>query len=149
MMHRIAKDAVDAPVLPWFDGAAVAALRASATSRAALAGLEDELVDVLMRALARIVEGEFRLAPEHIRCVARSELHKLREARRIVLRIHPDDLPHVASVIEETTQDVAIETDACLTPGDCFLDSDLGSVDARIATKLARLEALIREGQLL
>lgn len=144
MMKRIAKGAIDAPVLPLIDAPSAEALRANRERRAALSGLEDELVDVLISALARLVEEELHIAPEHVRAVARSELHKLRDAQRVVLHVHPDDVALVTPLIEENSA-VDIEADSSLARGDCLLDSELGNVDARIHTKLSRFAALLRE----
>jgi flagellar biosynthesis/type III secretory pathway protein FliH len=147
MMMRLAKDALAAPVLALSNAPLADALHAHHERASVLAGLEDELVALLLRALARLVEDELRLAPEHVRAIARAELERLGRAHRATLHVHPEDVCHVSCLLEENmTASLTLEADPTLARGDCVLVSEIGTVDARIQTRIDRLGALINEG---
>jgi flagellar assembly protein FliH len=105
----------------------------------------------LARALTLLLSEELRLAPEHIRHVLARELLRVRRAKQVVVRVHPDDLALLAApdayIRElELTGKLAFSADPTLTRGGCVLTSNLGEVDAQLETRLSLALSVLRHG---
>lgn len=106
--------------------------------------LADRVVDVALALARQVTRDEIRQRPELVATVAREALDTLMaSARQIVLRVHPDDRALVTAELQErlATQDIRLVADAGLAPGDCQVESDIGSVDAGVATRWRRAAA--------
>jgi flagellar biosynthesis/type III secretory pathway protein FliH len=72
---------------------------------------------------------------------------------RITIRVHPHDLAAVReqkSAIQangDSIREIVVEADEGLEPGDSVLESDMGNIDARIATQLKQIENMLFEGR--
>jgi flagellar biosynthesis/type III secretory pathway protein FliH len=121
--------------------AAVAARLFEAERRrdAALGEAERDLAKLALAAARRIVGDELTLAPERILDIVREALDRARRARRIVVRVHPDDAATLRALADGALP-YAIEEDPAIARGGLVLETELGEVDARIETKLAALE---------
>lgn len=113
-----------------------------------LAALEQTLAervsDVALALARQVVRDEIRQQPELLATVAREALDTLMaSARHIVLRVHPQDHGLVTRELQErlATQDIRLVADAGLERGDCRVESDIGSVDASVATRWRRAAA--------
>jgi flagellar biosynthesis/type III secretory pathway protein FliH len=61
------------------------------------------------------------------------------------LRLQPDDAAAIAALAESPIPaSVALVPDDTLGRGDCIVESDLGTIDARVATKLEALRTALR-----
>jgi flagellar assembly protein FliH len=97
----------------------------------------------------RILEAELKASPEPLFALVRSAVRRLGEARHIRVRLCPAD----AAVIEEALTkeelpDLAVVqtqvvADASLSPGDCVVESALGSVDGRLDGRLGELKRAV------
>lgn len=97
----------------------------------------------------RILEAELKASPEPLFALVRSAVRRLGEARQIRVRLCPAD----AAVIEEALAkeelpDLAVVqtqvvADASLSPGDCVVESALGSVDGRLDGRLGELKRAV------
>jgi hypothetical protein len=97
----------------------------------------------------RILEAELKASPEPLFALVRSAVRRLGEARQIRVRLCPAD----AAVIEEALAneelpDLAVVqtqvvADASLSPGDCVVESALGSVDGRLDVRLGELKRAV------
>ncbi|GAB4037565.1 MAG: flagellar assembly protein FliH [Rubrivivax sp.] len=89
--------------------------------------------------LARqVLRSELQARPELVTGVAAEAVNAvLLSARQIVLQVHPDDLPLVAEGAGELlrARGARLVADATIERGGCRVESDLGAVDARIATR--------------
>jgi len=99
---------------------------------------------ILGEALAREPALWVRLCARAVAC--------LRQARAAVLRVHPSRAPLLRSRLSElgrgaaALRDVAVREDEDVPPDGCLVESDLGTVDARLETQVAVLrEALLGE----
>ncbi len=101
--------------------------------------------------LARqIVRSEISARPELIVDVAEHALDALMlSARHITLRLHPDDQALVAQGAADVlaARGARLIADASVQRGGCLIESDLGRVDATIATRWARGVATIGSEQ--
>jgi flagellar assembly protein FliH len=96
--------------------------------------------------LARqVIRAELATRPEIVAQVAQEAVHAvLVSAKHLRLRIHPGDQGHVAAGAADALQarDVRLLADPQVEPGGCILESDLGRIDARIATRWAAAAAV-------
>lgn len=107
---------------------------------AGLEGLHEEIVALAAAMAARILEREVA-APGEVAAMAARALGRMRDARRAVLRVSPDDLEAVSrdAALRRVAGGVRVEPDPALAPGDVRVVAPAGDVDARIATQLAAL----------
>jgi flagellar assembly protein FliH len=116
----------------------------------------DREIEALQPELARAVT---RVAVDLARQVLRQELHARPEvvaavatqavqgmlltARHITVQLNPQDIPLVAEGAADTLQlrHARLVGNANLARGDCVVESDLGSIDARVSTLWAQATA--------
>lgn len=125
-----------------------AELLALAEARDRMLAAESAQLAQLGLALARRIVGEeLALRPERVRDLCAELLARVRRARQVSLRVHPDDRALLETQLAalrasaELAGALHIESDPALARGDCVVVSDVGVLDARIDT---RLEALGR-----
>lgn len=108
----------------------------------AFAALEEQFADALTRSVVQLAQGllreELRLHPEHIATVAREAVELLMlSARHVRVRVHPEDLPLVEAGAAEVlrARGASLLADPAIERGGCFVESDIATVDARIAQR--------------
>jgi len=103
----------------------------------------------LARLLAERLLGETLLASDvAVARLARSTLAEARGARRVVVRAHPQDAALLADATAQFDPDGrvhAVVPDAALGRGDFVLETEVGTVDARLGAGLDRLTARLKE----
>ena len=111
----------------------------------AFAELEVQIADSVVRtatALARqVVRSELVARPELVAQVAAEAVNAaLLSARHIRVLVHPDDQALVAQGAGDAlaARGARLMVDATLQRGGCRIESDLGSIDARIETRWAQ-----------
>lgn len=104
--------------------AAVAEARASALA----------IASVVAR---RIVGDALAAEPERVRAMVERATARVARARHTTVRVHPEDLPLVEDLPATCVGDDS------LSRGDCVVESDLGEVDGRVETQIARLLAAL------
>jgi flagellar assembly protein FliH len=111
--------------------------------------LERHMADAVMRTavlLARqVVRHELATRPEIVTQVAQEAVGAIvLSARHLCVRVHPTDHAHVAEGCAEALQarEARLVADPSIEPGGCVVDSDLGQVDARIASRWAQAAAV-------
>jgi flagellar assembly protein FliH len=116
----------------------------------AFVDLETQIADSVARTatlLARqVLRGELAGHPERVALVASEAVNAvLLSARHIRLFVHPEDLALVQSGAGEAlaARGARLLSDATLTRGGCRVESDLGSIDARIETRWAQAAAAL------
>jgi flagellar biosynthesis/type III secretory pathway protein FliH len=101
-------------------------------ARADLAALS---VQVAASLYARAREQD----PSVVEDLCRQAIEQVGSARRIALRVSPAD----AGALEDIAAPVEIVADASITPGGCLVQTDIGSVDGRLETRLDALRAAL------
>ncbi len=129
--------------------AEVAASRIEAALRrdAALAEAEQTIARLALSAAERLFGEALAASPERLASIVSEGLSRARRAREVVVRVHPDDAPHAESLRATIAARAGcpatftVHADPALTRGGCVVDTELGTVDARLET---RLDALAR-----
>lgn len=112
------------------------------------AGIENEMVDLVMSAVHKVVDGfDDR---EKIIVVVRNALAVVRNQKQMTLRLNPSEVEVVRSQINELLAAypgvgyLDLLADGRLQPGACILESEIGMVEASLN---GQLEALRRAFQ--
>jgi flagellar assembly protein FliH len=114
----------------------------------------DDLQQDMARAIAvsatrlakHVVRCELQSQPELISAVAEEALDALLQgARHTTLRVHPDDHALVAAGAAEALRSAGARllSDAAVSRGGCLVESDIGTVDARIEARWQRAAAVL------
>ena len=115
----------------------LAAARAAATSEA-----EHDLATLALAASKQLLGRELTLQPEAIGDIVRPLLAKMRHARSMTLRVHPEDAHALSQWIEThlgSTDALEVTPAEELTRGSVWIHSELGEIDAKVETRLAAL----------
>jgi type III secretion protein L len=126
--------------------------RAHAEREALLASAERDIVELSLRAAEKILGREVTEHAAAVDIVAQA-LGAVRRARRVRVRISPDDAPALraaeGALVSRLAQLASFELalDAAIARGGCIVETDSGSVDARLETQVAALRrALLGDG---
>jgi flagellar biosynthesis/type III secretory pathway protein FliH len=97
----------------------------------------------------RILDAELSASPAPLFAMVRSAVRRVGEAREVVLRVSPASAAMVEAQPREslglTMAKVSIVADASLQGGDCIVESDLGTVDGRLGSRLEELRRALAE----
>jgi flagellar assembly protein FliH len=100
--------------------------------------------------LARqVLRSELQTRPELVADVASEAINSvMHSARHMAVHVHPQDLPLVAMGAEESlsARGARLQPDATVPRGGVLVHSDVGTVDARIATRWAQATAALTAG---
>jgi flagellar assembly protein FliH len=117
---------------------------------AQLAQLDAAMAEAVARTavqLARqVLRAELRVAPALVAQVATEAVNAvLLSARHITVQVHPQDLPLVAEGAEEALQarGARLLANPGIERGGVFVESDVGAIDARIASRWAQAAAAL------
>lgn len=123
---------------------AVEQLRAQSERLAAEA--RSDALEIGFQVARRILEMELASGPEPFFALIRSALKRAGEARSVKVRLSPEDIVRVesaggpASITGFGVATVELVSDATLERGDCLVDTEFGSVDGRLETRLEELK---------
>jgi flagellar assembly protein FliH len=138
--------------------AALAAVRAEVMERVAhavevLRLLSDRLaeqarsdaLEIGFQVARRVIEAELQTSPETLFALVRSALRRAGDARKIMIRLHPEDARVVGATVASgdlavSVARVEVQPDPTLERGDCLVETELGEVDGRLATRLDELK---------
>ncbi|MEW5738112.1 MAG: FliH/SctL family protein [Myxococcota bacterium] len=104
-----------------------------------------DALEIGFQVARRILEQELSSSPEALFSLVRSAVRRLGDARRLVIKLHPDDVERVDSSegrqrLGLSLMQVEVVADASLAPGDCLIESEQATVDGRLTTRLDELK---------
>ncbi len=102
--------------------------------------IENTVVSVVSQSVRKII-GELD-DEERIRRIVSTALNNVRGQQRVTVRVSPRDEPAVNRALAAMTSGsyLTVVADSRLAPESCILESDLGVIDASLATQLKALE---------
>jgi flagellar assembly protein FliH len=117
-----------------------------------LDALEQQMAQTIARCATQLaqqlVRSELAARPDLVVRVAEEAVNTvLLSARHIRVHLHPDDVPLVAQGAADTLQarGVRLIASAEVQRGGCLVQSDVGTIDARIEARWAQAAALLGE----
>jgi flagellar assembly protein FliH len=123
-------------------GLAAAFVELAATRDNSLAALEPHAIQIALSAAKQLVGEALALSPERAGAIVAPLIARLRRSSVLTLRLHPEDGAFVQRHLPELLADsrsnarVQVECDATITRGGCMVVSDIGSLDARLESRL-------------
>jgi len=122
----------------------LATLRARVLERA-----ENDIIQIARLLAERIIAEELALDPDKLVPMARQALREVGGATQVTMRAAPgaaEVLRHELGRLESSRAvPIEIVSDASLGPGDLHLQTDVGSIDARVGTQLSHLATAVFE----
>lgn len=106
--------------------------------------LAEAVAGVAVEIARQVLRTELSTEPAVINGVAQQALAALvHSARHVQLQLHPLDLPLVreGSAEQLAARSAMLTANPALARGDCIVESDLGTLDARVATRWAQATA--------
>lgn len=113
-------------------------------------GTEEEIVLLALDIAKKIIKKEIELGSSVIREITQQAIKKATHREKVIIRVNAVDLEYVEKergILREKSgsSDLIILPDPTVEPGGCVLETDLGTVDARIDTQLTQIrEALLK-----
>lgn len=112
--------------------------------------VESDLRALAVRIAERILGRELQLHPEAVVDVAAQALSQAGAPRDVLLRVHPDDLKALERgrprLLERCAraQVIQLRADPTVGRGGCIVETELGTVDARLPLQLEAIERALR-----
>lgn len=110
-----------------------------------IASSEGELLKLAAGIGEKIIGSELKSDPEQLISIVKEALAKVSMANSITVKLNPDDLqllqenlPSLQEVFSEPKA-IEIQGDQTILPGDCFIETEHGKVDARVKSQLERI----------
>ena len=116
-----------------------------------MAGLEADIINLVINVARKVVAGELATNGEVIRQLVAEALAGCSNKNGAVLKVSPEDYDYIEknkdSIIPsiEGMDMLEIKKDFSMKKGGCIVETPLGSVDAGVDTKLDKIEEAFRE----
>jgi type III secretion protein L len=123
---------------------------ARASSLRARQQAEEDLRVLAVRIAEKILGRELSLSPDAVVDIVAAALLQAGAPREVTLRVHPDDLKALERgrprLLERCarTQAVQLRPDPAVSRGGCIVETELGTVDARLPVQLEAIERALR-----
>jgi hypothetical protein len=110
---------------------------------------EADVVEIAVVIARRILEKELETGTAALFSLVRTAVRRLGETRKIVVRLCPRDAAAVEGAAGSgpltglAIIKVEVLADATLSPGDCIVDGEHGTVDGRLATRLDEVRRIV------
>jgi flagellar assembly protein FliH len=116
-----------------------------------MAGLEAEMIDLVLGIARKAVAGELTANRDVILQLIKDAVPNCSNKNGAVLKACPADYDYINDnreqllTLVEGADELEIKKDCTLKPGDCIIETPLGSVDAGVNTRLNKIEEAFRE----
>ncbi len=110
-----------------------------------------EALEIGFMVARRILEQELTASPQPMFALVKSALRRAGEARKLSVHLSPADCARLRaakaaeSTLGLTLAQVELVEDPALGLGDCRVESELGSVDGRLSTRLEEISRAIEQ----
>jgi flagellar biosynthesis/type III secretory pathway protein FliH len=111
-------------------------------------GARDRMLETARILAERLLGASLELDPGRIAKLAGEALREARGARRATIEAHPDDVAALEAALATARlgpTSVEVRPNSSLARGDLCLHTDLGTLDAKLAPRLERLAAALRD----
>ncbi|MDC0714705.1 FliH/SctL family protein [Stigmatella sp. ncwal1] len=124
-------------------------LRAKMQAGEMLAGQEKDVIALACRIAEKIIGRDIERQPELLVDMCAAAIEQLRNARAMVLRVHPKTAQVLRSRKPELMEligravDLAIREDQDVAPVGCIVQTEFGTVDAQLPTQFEMLQNVL------
>lgn len=106
---------------------------------------EPEIIQLALEIAKKVIKKSVELDSEIVNSIADEAIKRATHRERIIIRVNINDLPSLEkdrSLLREKSscKDLIILADPTVLAGGCVLETDLGTVDARIETQIEQVE---------
>ncbi len=114
-----------------------------------IALVESEVIKLVIACAKKVVQKELEFYPESIVDIVHNALTAARQQHELFIRVNPKDIEILhenKSILMEALAraiDVDIREDPSIEPGGCIIDTEIGSIDARLSIQFEMLEKLL------
>lgn len=121
-----------------------------------LSNYESAFDGLVIKTAIKIAEKILRIKAgdeEVIRHTLQESLKKIIQANDVIIRIHPDDYELLFAVnhensVTESFKNIKYEKDERIERGGCFVETEIGNVDARLSTQLTEIQTALESALL-
>ncbi len=106
------------------------------------ARVETEVVRLALSIAAKILHREAQVDPMLVAALVQIAVNQLKENTAVQVRVHPGSAPRWRAHFKQAPQwaSITVIEDAELEPGDCLLETELGSANFSLAAQLKEVE---------
>jgi flagellar assembly protein FliH len=140
---RRGQEETAATLTPSIEVLAAALSEALAARDAIVESAELRAAQLAIAIAEKILVGALEVQPERVADVVRGALRGLLDADRIVVCVSPDDVELVKTAGELTDVKIEIHGEQRVPRGGALVRTSVGEIDARVATKLDAVRALV------
>jgi len=107
---------------------------------------EEETVALALAVARKIIDQEISVDRQIVLNVVKGALDKVVDHQKVKIRINPQDLETVQTALfeflphVESLENIQFEADAGLTAGGCVVETNFGTIDARMENQLDQIE---------
>ncbi len=114
---------------------------------------EADMVRLVMATVKKVIASELKTNPDTIINILQEAIDFLDRPENITVYVNPQDLDKVLEVMDKgyltdigtNNNKIRINADERISPGGCLLESDAGSVDAQLETRITSVNNAIQE----
>lgn len=119
--------------------------------RKALAAIEAEVIELVMKVSEKVIHSEISLNKENMIHLIKEALVKCSNKKDIIIKVAPEDYNFLDSNRDKLdavigyTGEIELMQDMSFKSGSCILETPFGNMDAGVGTKLRKIEEAFRE----
>jgi len=146
-----ARDAMNEEILAAANKAQQTIALAQETARQMIIDAEGDIIRIAVAAVRKILAREIAENPLVVLPIVKTALEKVRDQNEVNIRVSPNDYDlvlqarHDLQAMVGRSQAITVTCDASLQPGDCLIETNYGTVDARIESQLENLKQALQE----
>lgn len=125
--------------------------KAAEERQSIIAGSEDEIVQLAVTVARKIISHELAVNPDTIVDIVKRAIDKTSDREELTVRVNPENLESTISAQEDISQSskgirkLKILADSTVAPGGCVVETQNGTVDARVERQLSEIEQALME----
>lgn len=106
---------------------------------------ERQVVELVLDVVRKLVATELDQNPKVVVETVERAIKRAGSQRIVRIRVNPQDLETVTVAFPEGTGDWDVVPDGAVSVGGCVIDTESGTIDARLETQLAEVERALTE----
>lgn len=114
---------------------------------------EADMVRLVMAVVKKVIADELKTNPDIIINILQEAIDFLDRPENITVYVNPQELDNILEVMDKgylndigtNNTKMDLKADERISPGGCLLESDAGSVDAQLETRIANVNNAIQE----